>query len=135
MSFRVTAGQTLNPLPADDSAMSHEATVRRYYELVDAAEYDALVELFTEDVVYERPGQETIEGREALRTFYEEGRPLSNGEHELHAVVPDENTVAVRGTFRGEQDDESVELGFADFHEFEDGAIARRYTYTDRDTV
>ncbi|QKY19907.1 nuclear transport factor 2 family protein [Halolamina sp. CBA1230] len=130
--------------------MSHEATVRRYYELVDAAEYDALVELFTEDVVYERPGQSTIEGREALRTFYEEGRPLSNGEHELHAVVSDSaeqrsagnrtqsddgDTVAVRGTFRGEQDSESVELGFADFHEFEDGAIARRYTYTDRDTV
>lgn len=115
--------------------MSHEAIARRYYDLVDAGDYDELVALFTEDVVYERPGQETIEGREALRAFYEEGRPLSNGEHELHAVVPEGNTVAVRGTFRGEQDGEEVELGFADFHEFEGGEIARRYTYTDRDTV
>ncbi|WP_049981005.1 nuclear transport factor 2 family protein [Halolamina rubra] len=115
--------------------MDHEATARRYYDLVDAGEYDELVALFAEDVIYERPGQATIEGRLALREFYEEGRPLSNGEHELHAVVPDGDTVAVRGTFRGEQDGETVELGFADFHEFEDGAIARRYTYTDRDTV
>ncbi len=115
--------------------MSNEATVRRYYDLVDAGDYDALVDLFTEDVVYERPGQTTIEGRAALREFYEEGRPLSNGSHELHAVVLDGDTVAVRGTFRGEQDGETVELGFADFHEFADGAIARRDTYTDRDTV
>lgn len=112
-----------------------EEIARRYYELVDAGDYDELVALFTEDVVYERPGQSTIEGEEALRAFYEEGRPLSNGEHELHAVVSDGDTVAVRGTFRGEQDGDSVELGFADFHEFEDGEIARRYTYTDRDTV
>ncbi|WP_053948672.1 nuclear transport factor 2 family protein [Halolamina sediminis] len=130
--------------------MSRESVVRRYYALVDAGEYDALVELFTEDVVYERPGQATIEGREALREFYETGRPLSNGEHELHAVVADSveqrsagnrtqsddgDTVAVRGTFRGEQDGDAVELGFADFHEFDGESIARRYTYTDRDTV
>ena len=115
--------------------MGAEAIARRYYDLVDAGDYDALVELFTEDVVYERPGQATIEGREALRAFYEEGRPLSNGSHERDAVVPDGDTVAVRGTYRGEQDGETVELGFADFHEFDDGAIARRYTYTDRDTV
>ena len=115
--------------------MSRESVARRYYALVDAGEYDALVELFTEDVVYERPGQATIEGRVALREFYEAGRPLSNGEHELYAVVADGDTVAVRGTFRGEQDGDAVELGFADFHEFDGESIARRYTYTDRDTV
>lgn len=115
--------------------MSHEATARHYYELVDEGDYDALVALFSDDVVYERPGQPPIEGREALREFYEAGRPLSNGEHELHAVIPDGDTVAVRGTFRGEQNGDTVEFGFADFHEFEDGDIARRYTFTDRDSV
>ncbi|MFW5948671.1 MAG: nuclear transport factor 2 family protein [Halolamina sp.] len=130
--------------------MSQEQVARRYYDLVDAEAYEQLVALFTEDVTYERPGQATIVGREALREFYETGRPLSNGEHELHAVVADSaargsageqtqsdggNTVAVRGTFRGEQNGEPVEIGFADFHEFEGGSIARRYTYTDRDMV
>jgi len=115
--------------------MDPEAVARQYYDLVDAGEYDDLVALFTEDVVYERPGQDSIEGEDALRRFYEEERPLSDGEHELHSVVADGETVAVRGAFRGEQDGEAVELGFADFHEFEDGEIARRYTFTDRDEV
>jgi hypothetical protein len=126
--------------------MEPESVGRRYYDLVDADEYETLVSLFSEDVVYERPGQPVIEGRQALLAFYEEWRPLSDGEHELHGVVvdgeerraagnrtqsDDGTTVAVRGTFHGEP----VEIGFADFHEFEDGVIRRRYTFTDRDTV
>jgi ketosteroid isomerase-like protein len=115
--------------------MDPESVARRYYEVVDAGDYDALVALFSTDVTYERPGQPAIEGESALRRFYEAERPLSDGEHELHSVVADGDTVAVRGTFRGRQDSERVELGFADFHEVEDGEIVRRYTFTDRDTV
>jgi ketosteroid isomerase-like protein len=115
--------------------MTREETVRRYYELVDAGEYEQLVSLFDPDVVYERPGQTAITGRSALRAFYEDGRPLSDGSHELHAVVPDGDTVAVRGTFSGRQDGETVSFGFADFHEFDGELIARRYTFTDRDEV
>jgi hypothetical protein len=115
--------------------MSIEHTARRYYELVDAEEYDDLVALFAPEVVYERPGQSAIEGRPALRRFYEEKRPLSAGSHELHSVVADGSTVAVRGRFTGRQGERDVDFGFADFHEFEDGLIARRYTFTDRDEV
>ena len=43
--------------------MDREATVRRYYELVDEGAYDELVALFAEGVRYERPGQAAIEGR------------------------------------------------------------------------
>lgn len=112
-----------------------EATVREYYDLVDAEEYDDLVALFAEDVRYERPGQGAIEGRAALRKFYLDGRPLEDGSHEVHDVVVDGETVAVRGTFSGTQNGESVSFDFADFHEFEDGKIRRRYTFTDRDEV
>jgi ketosteroid isomerase-like protein len=115
--------------------VNREATVRRYYELVDEGAYDELVELFAEDVRYERPGQSAIEGREALREFYEEGRPLDEGRHELELVVADGATVAVRGRFSGRQGDESVAFAWADFHEFEGDRIARRYTFTDRDEV
>lgn len=109
--------------------------VREYYELVDAERYDDLVALFAPDVRYERPGQGAIEGRDSLREFYDEGRPLEDGAHEVHDVVADGDTVAVRGTFSGRQDGHTVEFGFADFHEFEDGKIARRHTFTDRDEV
>lgn len=117
--------------------MDAKSTARRYYDLVDAGDYEELVSLFATDVVYERPGQATIRGREDLREFYETGRPLEDGTHTLHSVVRDGDTVAVRGSFEGKQDGESVEIGFADFHEF-DGAgeeITRRYTYTDRDEM
>lgn len=112
-----------------------EAVVREYYQTVDDERYDDLVELFTEDVRYERPGQGAIAGREELREFYLEGRPLDDGTHEVHDVVVDGDTVAVRGSFSGRQGEETVAFGFADFHEFEGGAIARRYTFTDRDEV
>lgn len=117
--------------------MSIKSTARRYYDLVDAGDYEALVSLFTADVIYERPGQATIRGRDALREFYETGRPLEDGSHELHSVVHEGDTVAVRGTFDGKQDGERVSIGFVDFHEFDDAGekIARRYTYTDRDEV
>jgi SnoaL-like polyketide cyclase. len=87
-------------------------------------------------VVYDRPGQAAIRGRESLRAFYEEERPLSDGSHELDHVVADGQTVAVRGRFEGQQAGESVGFGFADFHEFDgEGLITRRTTFTDRDEV
>ena len=115
--------------------MDREATVRRYYELVDESDYDDLVALFAEDVRYERPGQSAIEGREALRKFYEAGRPLEDGSHELESVVTDGDTIAARGRFRGRQNGEMVAFAWADFHEFDGDRIARRYTFTDRDEV
>jgi len=112
-----------------------ESIVRQYYEFVDAGRYDDLVALFAENIRYERPGQDAIKGRDALREFYESGRPLENGSHEVHDVIVDGTTAAVRGSFTGTQDGERVGFGFADFHELENGTIARRYTFTDRDEV
>lgn len=112
-----------------------ETVVRNYYDAVDDERYDDLVALFAEDVRYERPGQGAIEGREELREFYLEGRPLEEGSHEVVDLVVEEETVAVRGTFSGRQDGGDVAFAFADFHEFEDGKIARRYSFTDRDEV
>jgi ketosteroid isomerase-like protein len=109
--------------------------VESYYEYVDREAYENLFALFADDVVYERPGQPPIEGIEAFREFYRENRPLSEGDHRIHDVVVDGDTVAVRGSFSGVQDGGQVEFAFADFHVFEDGAIVHRWTYTDRDTV
>lgn len=115
---------------------SARETVRRYYRLVDAGAYDDLVGLFADDVRYDRPGQGTIEGIDALERFYRDERPLSEGSHELRTVVVEDGTAAVRGVFSGRQGDETVSFGFADFHAFDDdGRIAHRVTYTDRDEV
>jgi len=110
--------------------------VRTYYEAVDAEEYERLFALFDEDVVYERPGQDAIEGMAALRTFYLDERPLTAGAHEINSLTAEGDTVAVRGAFSGRQDGVAVAFGFADFFVFtDDGTVGRRFTYTDRDTV
>lgn len=109
--------------------------VHEYYDAVDADRIDDLLDLFADDVVYDRPGQPPIEGKVDLEAFYREDRPLEDGRHAVHDVLVDGSRAAVRGTFSGVQDGERVEFGFADVHVFEDGRIAKRYTYTDRDTV
>jgi hypothetical protein len=114
---------------------ARKGVVERYYEHVDDGDVDALVALFAEDVVYDRPGHDAIEGRDALEHFYREERPLTDGSHELTTVVVEGETVMVAGEFTGRQDGERVALGFADVHEFDGDLIARRKTYTDRGVV
>jgi hypothetical protein len=110
--------------------------VRSYYELVDNESYGDLFALFAEDVTYHRPGQRPIEGKAEFREFYHEGRPLSDGDHTVHAVVAEDDTVAVRGEFAGRQAGDRVAFGFADVHRFDaDGLVEARWTYTDRDAV
>ena len=75
--------------------------VRDYYDRVDAEEYERLFDLFADDVVYERPGQAHLDGMAEFRAFYLEDRPLNEGDHEVHSLNVDGDTVAVRGTFRG----------------------------------
>lgn len=109
--------------------------VRSYYDYIDAEEYESVFSLFASDVTYKR-GESTISGMDQFREFYLENRPLEDGTHEIHAVVSEDDTVAVRGEFTGVQDGEEVAFGFADFHRFDsEGKITERWTYTDRDKV
>lgn len=113
-----------------------ETAIRSYYDRIDADDYEAVFALFAEDVTYHRPGQPAIQGIDALRHFYLEERPLSEGEHDVAEILVDGDTVAVRGRFAGALDGERVEFGFADFHTFDaDGLIVERHTFTDRDAV
>lgn len=110
--------------------------VRSYYDLVDNEALEELFELFSEDIVYHRPGQETIRGMDAFREFYRKDRPLEAGEHVIHDIIVEDDKAAVRGTFTGVQADSSVEFDFADIHFLnEKGEIYERFTYTDRDTI
>jgi ketosteroid isomerase-like protein len=110
--------------------------VREYYDHIDAEEYESVFSLFAADVTYERPGQSNLSGMDEFREFYLEDRPLQDGSHDVHDLVAEGDTVAVRGEFSGVQDGEEVSFGFADFHRFDDeGLITERWTYTDRDEM
>ncbi|WP_409483982.1 nuclear transport factor 2 family protein [Arsenicicoccus dermatophilus] len=105
-------------------------TVARYFELVDAGETEALVQLFTPDATYERPGYPPIVGHEGLRAFYGGERVIASGRHTLtHAVVAGDE-VAVQGTFRGvRRDGAALDLRFGDFYTLAGDRIVRRTTY------
>jgi ketosteroid isomerase-like protein len=111
-------------------------TLESYYEFVDAERYDALFDLFAEDIVYHRPGAEPIRGKPAFEQFYLEERPLEDGTHEIHEFIVDGDRISVRGQFDGVLDGEPITFGFADIHAFRgDGVIERRWTYVDIGTV
>ena len=114
---------------------SRVEVIESYYDYVDAEEYDALFELFADDIVYHRPGQEPIEGIDEFRRFYREVRDIEDGEHAIHDVHVDGDTVVVQGQFTGVVEGSETALGFADVHQFDDGTITKRWSYTDQGRV
>ncbi|MEU3994120.1 nuclear transport factor 2 family protein [Streptomyces platensis] len=104
--------------------------VLRYYELIDSGSYDALFEMFDEDVVYERAGTRSITGKKEFQAFYMKDRRIAEGRHSVTTVVADGDWVVARGTFEGIlKSGEEVSVPWADFHRFRKGKIWRRYTY------
>ncbi|WP_122089715.1 nuclear transport factor 2 family protein [Halalkalicoccus subterraneus] len=113
-----------------------EEAIRKYYEHVDSEAYEDLFALFSADVVYHRPGQESIDGMAEFEEFYREVRAIEQGTHSIADLTIDDDTVAVRGRFSGVLEGQQVEFGFADIHRFDDeGLITERWTYTDTGRV
>jgi steroid Delta-isomerase len=116
--------------------VAHEEAVRRYYRLVDAGELEEMFGLFTDDVVYRRPGYDAIEGIDEFRAFYGSQRVIADGRHSVRSLVADGDRVAVEGDFHGVlRDGRRVALRFADFFSFRGGRIAVRDTYFDAPLV
>ncbi len=121
----------------DMSTSALEAAVRSYYDRVDAGDVTGVLDCFTDDAVYHRPGYEPMVGREALAAFYGGERVIADGRHELDAVLVDGGGVAVRGRFVGTlKDGSAARVGFADFFLL-DGQqrMTTRHSYFDRPAV
>ncbi|GGM76680.1 hypothetical protein GCM10011609_10770 [Lentzea pudingi] len=109
----------------------HVTSVHRYYELVDAGDVTGLVNMFSPDATYRRPGYAPMVGHEEMSAFYGGARVIREGRHTVDKVVESAEEVAVYGTFNGVlHDGRQVDLRFSDFFEFtEDGHFARRDTF------
>lgn len=116
---------------------TQEAVAREYYERVDAADVDGVLDCFAEDAVYHRPGYDPMVGRAALSSFYDGERVIADGRHELDELLVDGRQVAVRGRFVGTLKDGSpARVGFADFFVLgEDHLIRVRHSFFDRPAV
>ncbi|MFB4421393.1 nuclear transport factor 2 family protein [Streptomyces sp. QL37] len=108
-----------------------EDRIRRYYELVDVDDVPGLVNLFTEEAVYRRPGYEPLVGRTDLERFYREDRVIREGRHVVSTLLLDGDDAAVHGTFSGTlRDGREVDLRFADFFTFSEAdAFCCRETF------
>ncbi|MBB6118425.1 nuclear transport factor 2 family protein [Nocardiopsis algeriensis] len=118
--------------PAPASAGELDARAREVYARVDGGDIGGLLELFSDDVVYERPGYQPIVGRTSFERFYREARVIREGVHTPDSVVVGEDgRVAVQGSFAGVlKDGTSVSLRYADFFTSgPDGRFRRRDTY------
>lgn len=101
-----------------------------YYSAVDAADLDGLLSLFHADARYRRGGYPPLAGHGDLRRFYTHERIIAGGQHTIHALVHDQDQVAVRGAFAGTaRSGEPLAIEFADFFVVADGLIQTRHTY------
>lgn len=111
-----------------EEAVKH---VRLYYEFVDGGDVAGLLDLFTPDAVYHRPGYAPMSGRAEMAKFYQGERVIESGAHTLRSVTADDSGVAVHGEFAGVlKDGRQVSLRFADFFTVTDeGLFSRRDTF------
>ncbi|GAA1391615.1 nuclear transport factor 2 family protein [Kitasatospora putterlickiae] len=112
-------------------ASSIQDAVHRYYALVDANRFDELVELFTTDATYERPGYRPLVGRGELTAFYRGERVIADGRHVVDQLLTSGQDAVVRGSFAGTlKGGDAVSLRFADFFRTDgNGLFAHRVTY------
>jgi ketosteroid isomerase-like protein len=107
-----------------------ETVVREYYDAVDRGDLERILELFAPDATYDRPGYDTIRGREQLRHFYSSERILEGGRHSLEVVVSNGDCVSCFGRYIGcTRSKTAVDIRFADIHRVVAEHIAERRTY------
>ncbi len=106
--------------------MAATSLVREYYGAIDAAEYTVLAGILSRDFVQTRPDR-TFEGRDQFIEFMRDERPITDAVHEITAVYPGHERIAVEGVLtRGDE----VLFGFVDVFHIVDLQIVELTTYT-----
>ncbi|MFB6218317.1 MAG: nuclear transport factor 2 family protein [Halobacteriaceae archaeon] len=107
--------------------MEPATLARRYYETIDAGDYEALAGLLAPGFTHHRPDR-TIEGREAFVAFMREERPETDTSHDIEAVYTRDGGAAVEGRLL--RADGSEWFGFVDAFSVTDGTLTACRTYT-----
>jgi ketosteroid isomerase-like protein len=115
----------------DSAPSTAEAVIRKYFEAVDQNAILELLDCFSDDVIYERPGYPPICGRSKLRSFYETERIIASGKHVIEGLIVRNAAAACWGRFDGtRRDGTPITARFADIYEMNDaGRISHRITH------
>jgi hypothetical protein len=110
--------------------------ITRLFERVDSRNWEALREVFTGDIIYERPGYEPLVGIERVIKFYRAERVIVSGRHYLENMVLNEHAGACWGRFIGmHKNNSAIDERFADVYRFKNGMICNRQSYFFRPAV
>lgn len=101
--------------------------LKRYFDALDAADFETAAAQFADDVVYIHPpmyGDESrIDGRDALRRYFTDTRGKTDSLHHLDRSFETDDGAAVVGHVTPRDADTVLER-FVSFAEVEDGAIS-----------
>src|SRR5262249_372293 len=100
------------------------------FKHIDGRDWEVLPQMFTDDVVYERPGYQPFAGLERVLKFYREERVILAGQHLLENIVVNQDGGACWGRFVGTHKNHSpIDERFADVYTFKNGKIHTRKSY------
>ncbi len=106
-----------------------QADLEAMFRTIDASDWDGLGRFLHPELVYDRPGFDRLEGRDAVLRFYREVRTI-RGEHRFEGFAIQPDAGACWGRFVGRTlDGTPVDLEFADCYRFKDGLLWRRKSY------
>ncbi len=109
-----------------------EDIVKKYYRAVDENNLDILFSLFSNDIIYERPGYEPLKGMEEFQNFYRSSRIIKSGHHTIFNIIVKEPYVVVEGEFNGVlKNGNRSYTKFVDVYKFHNEKICFRHTYFD----
>jgi ketosteroid isomerase-like protein len=115
---------------------AHEHLVLRLFTLIDGQKWEALPELFTPAVCYERPGYAPICGIPSLLSFYRSERVVADGRHEIHGCLGSGGEASCWGEFSGiSRSGQPLRETFADWYWISSGQISRRKTFFYRPAI
>jgi ketosteroid isomerase-like protein len=109
--------------------MTRAETARTYYRSLDSHDYDTLATILADSFRHERPDR-TIDGPDRFVAFMRDERPQTETSHPIDGIWHEAEQVVVQGCLRDADGD--VITGFVDIFAFDEAAISRIRTYTDR---
>lgn len=102
----------------------------RLFSAIDSCDWTMLINIFHQEVVYERPGYESFNGLERVLYFYQEERIVLSGNHFIEGIVVDGAYAACWGCFYGiGKNGDNLSEKYADVYSFQDGKIKTRQSY------
>jgi ketosteroid isomerase-like protein len=104
--------------------------LREMFQAIDARDWETLAGFFHPELVYERPGYESLVGAERVLRFYRDERIIADGIHELDGIIIENGAGACWGSMRGTlKDGSDAYVRFADVYAFEGPTLRRRTSY------